>query len=579
LVAKFKSFSRRAASHGVGGKKGKAKGETESSMDSSSSHKSGKSSASGKKSGGKGSKQSDDDSSYSPKVKADKTSSKGGDDSVDKDAKGKGGKGEADSVDKDDKGKGDKGKDGDDGADAPVAMPSATVPVAMPSATAPVALPSATAPVALPYTPTSSPAAPSPVMPAPTLPAPTAAPTFTPIDMDMYKIRSCGELPEEFVLVEVSYLYNLRTAENVDRNAAIYFIEAETLKYVSADLFDCELSRRRLNTLVGVSALPEDVASGSCGEGCVEVVGGMSIYVEDQGSSDFTQLQCEALEIIRNTMLELESVEGGIEEIAFVDDSDYDCDSILAGLSSVTEAEPEKLAANKNGKSLIPIIIGSVLGAALIAGFALFVAKRRRNDESTQISVVGDKGDLVSVGTPESAAGDTQFTPQMSMCTPNKGSPLSTLPDTPEHELLDADGSPIAQFDPAMIDATSRAGNNVNADNVDNATAAKIGAGTALLSRFMRGEKKEDQSAPNMPEDHLYDNGDHEAQDADVNGGARPSVPPMVMRTQNSDFMHVDAEVQHSAEYSTLILSGIPEVGDDTTVDTAAISNTSLNKE
>jgi hypothetical protein len=307
----------------------------------------------------------------------------------------------------------------------------------------------------------------------------------------------------------------------------------------------------------------------------------MSIYVEDQGTSDFTRLQCSALDVIRKTMLEIESVEGGIEEIDFVDDSDFDCESILGstdGLPGVTEAEPEKLAVNKYGKSLIPIIIGSVLGAALIAGFALFVAKRRRNDEPTHVSVVGDKGDLISVATPESAAGDTQFTPQMSMCTPNKGSPLSTLPDTPEHEYLDADGSPIAQFDPAMIDATSRAGNNVNAvgNNASGAagTAAKVGAGTALLSRFMRGEKKEDTSAPSMPQDLLYDVGDHEAQDA-----AHRSGPPMVMRTQNSDFMHVDTQAQHSAEYNTLILSEIPEVGDDTSVDTAAVSNMSPSKE
>ena len=348
--------------------------------------------------------------------------------------------------------------------------------------------------------------------PAPTNPVavpddtPAPAPTLEPTE-DIYRIVSCGDLPEEVARLEISYLYNLRTSDKIDADSEIVDIEAETLKAVSSEFVACESDRRRLNALVAVSAFPADIPSGSCGSGCTSVVGGMTMYVEDQGeNANWMQLHCQVLSIIRNTMIEIESrPSSGVDQIDFVDDEDLDCEETLEGRESSQGRDSfrgiQGLAEDEVSQGGDGITIGAMAGiaasAAAVAALAFMIILRRRHsdDGTAYISVASDKDDdLRSVMTPETTTADSRLTPPK--LSPERGFSIASLPPTPEHEtLVYVDGSPIAQFNPDLLDATNKASNNVFAENYASGVAGSfgtVGFGDAVFGRFKPPAMKKD---------------------------------------------------------------------------------------
>jgi hypothetical protein len=324
---------------------------------------------------------------------------------------------------------------------------------------------------------------------------PTPAPDRPETVNDLYDTISCGDLSDDLVTVDVTYMYTLRTTGPVDVDSIIDLIEGEMLGAVSGELSICGSRRRRLSELVGVSALPEDAPSGSCGDGCVDVEGGMTAYLDGaQTLSDVTTLQCRVLGIIRGTMNEIEDTNPDVEEIVFVD-NDVDCVEFQANVNSVSRAS--EAGADGSGFPFAAIAAIAV-GCVLFSAFAfLFARKRRLREDPSYLDVDVDKdGELASIMTPETGAGETQLTPTRS--TPGKDS----LFGSPESQSLkDSPKSPIAQFDPALF-------NSARKNDVGKGAALSIpafGVAAAVLAHSL-GQGADNQNVIENCDKNLQDN-------------------------------------------------------------------------
>jgi hypothetical protein len=210
---------------------------------------------------------------------------------------------------------------------------------------------------------------PSATVPAP-VPALVSDATPGPSD-DGARIVSCGDVPEAATEVEIAYLYNVRISDSTDVESAITLIEAEIRSVVASAFVVCEGDRRLTSTLVGVSALPKDSISGSCGIDCTNVVGGMTLYVENEGISDSVNLQCQVFSMIEDTMINIESrPSSGIDEIDLADLEDVDCtgiDTKNAGESpqEVTGTQAQQLSGGGQG-----------ISSAALAGIAAWLCFR-----------------------------------------------------------------------------------------------------------------------------------------------------------------------------------------------------------
>ena len=184
--------------------------------------------------------------------------------------------------------------------------------------------------------------------------------------------------------MDISYLYSIRITESIiDVDAALELIEEETLAAVAGDLVVCKdySSRRGLNSVVGVSALPEDKSIGSCGDGCTDVDGGMAIFVADEGNSDMTELQCRVLKIIQNTMGEVESDGNGIDEIEVTDSNGFECDDDPAGGILPTAGVVASQSAVAGDFPVAGVAAAAAVGAVLLALLAFFILRRRKSDD------------------------------------------------------------------------------------------------------------------------------------------------------------------------------------------------------
>lgn len=420
-------------------------------------------------------------------------------------------------------------------------------------------------PVASPtMSPITSPVSAQPASPStsPT-PAPNVMPVVqsdeltTPPD-DFYKVISCGDA-EEIVNVEVNYMYMIHVAESLDIESAVgavTMIEEENLKAVVDKLLPCgsvRRTRRRLDTtVIGATALPKDEASGLCGDDCTVVDGGTTVFVVDEGDMDYTLLQCQVLAVVRDSMMQIESDEEGISEINLVDD-DFNCDGLLdRAIPGVFNSDYESNSTSGSGSPIIAMV-GIAIGTAVIALLALLlVRRRRRSDESMCSFLAFDKdGDLSSIMTPET--GDTP-----GRQSPDRKSPTGL--DSPDGSF--GNMSPIAQFDPDALNMANQANNNVNVASP--AAAAVLGFRDYQTDQQIVGRDSNG--------DFLFDNGDKEATvsvlmaDSDTGSNDVPLVSPIMQAWQESPKLEPG---------TSLILSSIPEVGDDASVETAEIANTS----
>jgi hypothetical protein len=54
--------------------------------------------------------------------------------------------------------------------------------------------------------------------------------------------------------------------------------------------------------------------------------GGMTVFVEDNGTGDYTETQCKAIDSVSNKMTQVPSEIHGLSSAEFIGDSEIDCD-------------------------------------------------------------------------------------------------------------------------------------------------------------------------------------------------------------------------------------------------------------
>ena len=199
--------------------------------------------------------------------------------------------------------------------------------------------------------------------------------------------------------MEISYRYTLRVTDKTSIEEAIDRIEEENLKAGTDELIVCEQSSgRRLNTVVGLSAMPEDRVTASCGEGCVDIDGGMTVYLADEGNSDTTGTQCRVFGVIQDSMGKFESDSDGmrIDELSMTDNDGLDCQDSRGGVpagaisSSLEDGDGFPVAA----------VAWAAVGIALLALLACLCLRRRKsngNDPNTDEEVNLNETDLHSM--------------------------------------------------------------------------------------------------------------------------------------------------------------------------------------
>ena len=395
--------------------------------------------------------------------------------------------------------------------------------------------------------------------------------------------------------VDVSYFYNVVISDAVDIDSVVNFVEIQTLDAVSSELVVCEGDRRRLSTLVAVSALPKDLPSGSCGTGCTSVTGGITLYVEGEGDTDAIDLQCQVVRIVRQTMLQIESSSyNGVGSIEFVDTGDIDCEETateksggeslqgIHGLESQSSSLGEHQVSNGG-------LVGIALGSSLIAVLAFVIIRRYRHgdDGVAYVNTVGDKDDdLCSVRTPDTGC-DSRQSPHKT--SPEREGTFALLPSTPEREMImDADGSPIAQFEPALLDALKKTSKNVGPSSGTTGPSKLFAVGAplfALLRNLPSREtdemnRKSRLGSEDSARDGINDEcaavlGDESTLRRPMEGKkAAKHVSPMLAIWQNSSSKDLDGSGCNGSNFLTAIPEGDDE-GDDHSVATAEISNVS----
>ena len=258
----------------------------------------------------------------------------------------------------------------------------------------------------------------------------------------------------------------------------------------------CEGDRRRLSTLVAVSALPNDVPSGSCGTDCTSVSGGITLYVQSGDNTNVVYLQCQVIDVVRQTLLKVESnADNGVSEIEFVDTQDTDCGEKAADTSGFpqeirgieSQASPQGGNGISNGA-----LLAIAVGAFFIAVLALLIVQRRRHtgDGIAYISTVEDKDDdLQSVMTPDTGC-DSRQSPFKN--SPDREATFAALPSTPEREvILDSERAPIAQFFPALLDASNKSPNNAVSANSISDSSPLFAVRVPFFARFWNQRSRE----------------------------------------------------------------------------------------
>ena len=233
-------------------------------------------------------------------------------------------------------------------------------------------------------------------------------PVKVPVSVDGETIVCDGVKPEDEGVVGVDYKYKIVLDEDADFSATVAEIESKLLASVGESLLACKKSRklaRRLSAnVLGVSSFPEHSKSGSCGDLCSEMDGGMTVYVEDDGSADFTETQCEAIDSVRNKMTQLPSEIDGLSSAEFIGDSEIDCDGYG---STVDDKGGLVIAGATDGTSVAPsdgMGVGSKIGIA-VAALALLLllllfVRRGKNDNDGDLTPYTADKDLDSVETP-----------------------------------------------------------------------------------------------------------------------------------------------------------------------------------
>ena len=181
-------------------------------------------------------------------------------------------------------------------------------------------------------------------------------------------------MPNESIEIEISYTYSVQITSETSLGEVLSQIESVTRDAVAADLVPCDdESGRRLGSVVGISALPKDYETSTCGEGCRNISGGMTVYINNEGNADKAEVQCRAFDVTREAMGNFGS---GINEIEFLDDGDgTDCSPTEDRGGVPASAVSMNAAA---GGFPVAVVAANLVVVAVILLLAFLLLKRRR---------------------------------------------------------------------------------------------------------------------------------------------------------------------------------------------------------
>jgi len=246
-------------------------------------------------------------------------------------------------------------------------------------------------------------------------PSPSVAPSGiiqTSID-SFYKDYTCGSLPGDINNVILSYVYNIDETKVSDVENSIRTVEGGLLQSMKENYVVCEASstRRRLSAVAGVSAMPQDKISGTCGADCTSVSGGMTFYINN--GNDLTGAKCDLRKMTDDAMYQLKASKPFITELAMVGNDEVNCDEIVpatpatssnpvsasdGSVSGIEDTQSNPLikgaqSGPKGGTVSTGGIVGLSLVLVLSVGIALFVARKyRKRPEEISIRILDDNG-------------------------------------------------------------------------------------------------------------------------------------------------------------------------------------------
>mmetsp|Transcript_10858 Transcript_10858/g.16005 ORF Transcript_10858/g.16005 Transcript_10858/m.16005 type:complete len:622 (-) Transcript_10858:105-1970(-) len=380
---------------------------------------------------------------------------------------------------------------------------------------------------------------------------------------DLYNIITCGSVPEEIVEFQISYLYDLRVDAELEARDVIRAVEKEMLDSMKENFVVCEnSSRRRLNSVVGISALPEDKFSGTCGDNCISVNGGVTFYLNEE--SEMRQNRCDVRSNMLNVFDKIESDNDKMASIDIVETDFLECE--LSTVDLTREGGIEQANEMDNAENGLPsaavgiIAVASVITVAL----ALFLTRRttRRNAASSDVNMDSKNDDATSIMTP--ATGGSKCG-SLSPARSTQSYPSVSTVDSKDSS--DKAASSIAQFIPESIDeemltSVQEQSNMIYSSTIPSCVAGEISGVVTTISKNC--------SVPEMGHMNSLEDSPIESED----------ISEMLQRwkhgvTENDDTIEVVQEsTTEGEEESDLTLPVIPE-SDDESTDTTAVSNVS----
>jgi len=384
---------------------------------------------------------------------------------------------------------------------------------------------------------------------------------------NLYDIVTCGDTPEELVEYQMSYMYDLQVGSQLEAQEIIRSIEGEILDSMKESFIACgESSGRRLSSVVGISALPRDQLSGTCGNNCISVDGGVTFYLNE--ASEVSKNRCDLKSDMVEIMNGIESNNDATTSMAFIETEVLDCE--VSPIDSTREERVDQGTKMSNAEKGLPsaaigvIAIASVLTVAL----AVFLTRRtRRRSGSTSFNMDNkNNDDASSVLTPVTRGSPTRSSPTRSIQEANSVSSVDSSGSN-----SDSNPPPISRCSAKSIDEEIQTcltdENTAISDNGDNAVV--ITSTSAVVSALEARDLDEDSSIDPKTA--------NSARQGETDGIPVESCNEESKDDTENNSIEKCLEDLVKEEDSSYVTPFVTEVDDDS-VDTTATSNISKQK-
>ena len=139
----------------------------------------------------------------------------------------------------------------------------------------------------------------------------------------------------------------------------------------------------------------------------------MTVHAANDGTSDFTSMTCDVVDVIRTTMSAQQASSAEIVNLVFIESTGLNCDTVEGATDGVVQVGDSPLQAEGDD---FPVggMVGIALGGALVLLVAVLFVRRRRpssmDEDESAVPVdelsVDDKSDLASIAAAQSPEAD-----------------------------------------------------------------------------------------------------------------------------------------------------------------------------